>query len=113
MTVPTPNEWHQTDKAKALLAEADAAGIMADRLRGFGWRGDDLRDRILDIDLELDDLRDEAVKAFANGLTSDRESDEWFDAEREADNEAPTVGQALKDARRAGAGIEWLQVRGA
>ena len=105
---PVPNEWHQSEEAKKILAEFDAASIMADRFRGYGWDTESLGHHCTDLELKLDDLRDAAIKAFAAAADSDRESDAWFDAEREGELDAPTVAHAIGQARRANVGSTFL-----
>lgn len=110
----TPTDWHTSDKAKALLAEADAAVTMSDVLTGFGWdaAAEAAQDRHTDLMIELDNLRRAAVNAFACDTVAKVESDEWFDAESEADSEAMSVADAFAAARKARVGSAWLEERG-
>lgn len=107
-----PNCWHETPEAKALLEKVDAFERLSDHwadvpeaARGFG-------DAAQEAENELDALRYDAVDAAANAQSSVRDSDEWRDAWEEADSDAPPVEQAMREARRAHAGDEFLTARG-
>lgn len=96
------SDWAESDKAKALLGELDAAERASDCYAGWGW-SDVSRSfgaRCDEIESELDDLRSEAVNAFADAASEDRASDAWLDAWEESDNEAESVKDACQRARR-------------
>lgn len=97
----TPRDWHESDEAKRLLAEMDAAERQSDRYSGFGWdavaRAFNYQAR--ELEGELDDLRAEAIGQFADAA-GPQESNAWYDAWDEADSEAETVDRAAARARR-------------
>lgn len=98
----TPRDWDESDEARRLLAELDAAERWSDRYSGLGWSNvcEALAERCGEIESELDELRDATLRAFADTASDDRDSDAWFEAWDEADCEAVTVKQAAEAARR-------------
>lgn len=101
MVTATPRDWENSERALELLTELDAVERESDFCSGQGW-SDAARahcDRAQEIEFELDQLRSEAVDAYA-GTFGERESDPWWDATEEADGEATTVKAACDFARR-------------
>lgn len=95
-------DWTETPEAKELLAELDAAERSSDCYSGWGWSNvsRSFAERCDEIELELNDLRSDAVNALADAASDDRDSDAWLDAWEEADNDAEGVSDACQRARR-------------
>lgn len=92
-------DWHETERARELLAELDACERSSDHWYGKGGIARAFSERCEEIESELDDLRSESVIAFANAVSPDRTSDAWLDAEEDADSEAVPVAWACQQAR--------------
>jgi GNAT superfamily N-acetyltransferase len=109
MSAPCPNEWHESDKAQQLLRELDAAERMADRWYRWSDVSRAFGERAADIESELDNLRQDSIAAFANASGFSIYSEGWWEADDEAEAEAPTVAQVMADARRMRLGDQLLQ----
>jgi hypothetical protein len=109
MSAPCPNEWHESDKALQLLRELDAAERMADRWNRWADVSRAFGERAADIEEELDNLRRDSITAFANASGFAIYSEGWWEANEEADAEAPTVEQVMKQARAHRMGDQLLQ----
>ena len=102
--------WEQSEQAKELLAKADAMITLSDR-----WCGEvpdaakAFSEAVEEAEDALDDLRRNAVNAYADACSNDRDSDEWIEAECEAENIADTVKECVRRACRTHAGDEYLR----
>jgi hypothetical protein len=96
----TALDWAETEAALALLAELDACERSSDHWYGKGEIARAFTERCQEIESELDDLRSEAVNAFADASGHERWTELWDEAWAEADAEAETVSSACQCARR-------------
>ena len=108
---PCALSWWQSDKARDLLGQLDAAERYSDHFSGMpGWYSiaDECANRAKDIEGELDNLRTECIRDFADAA-GERHSDEFLDAWEIGDSEALTVEAACQQARRLGWGASVLK----
>jgi hypothetical protein len=103
------DNWHTTPEAQALLAKIDAYERQSDH-----WYGEcrlvagAFLDAVNELKSQIEDMRDRAVEAAADTY-GDRRDDEWHEAWAIADDDAPTVAEAIQSARRTHAGDSYLE----
>lgn len=113
LPVITANGWHESPAAKALLEKHDAFVRCSDH-----WSGEAsevakaFSDAATDIELQLDDLRSNAVTAVADATGAEEGSDPWWESWDEADEDAPPVPQAIRQAHRMRVGERYLERMG-
>lgn len=96
------SDWTETEEARQLLAELDAAERASDLYCGWGWSevARSFTERAQEIEGELDDLRRAAVNEIANASGFPFDTVAWSDSWDEADDEAESVEAACQRARR-------------
>jgi len=102
--------WQETDAAKSLLRKIDAFEHYSDQF--IGWCPEAARgfaEAAQAAESELDDLRRKSVNAVADDLSKDRKSEGWLDAWAEADDDAPSLEDVIRQARRTRAGDAYLE----
>jgi hypothetical protein len=101
VSVASVPEWWESEEARNLLAEHDAAVRLSDHFVGLGW--DDAAkgcsERASEIEQRLDELRDAAVNDGPPKFNSDWTDQQWDDWS-DRDNFVDSVGVAVQRAHR-------------
>lgn len=109
-----PRTWQVMPRARRILAELDHLERRMDEARGLAW------DWIVeagskqhcDLRCDLDGLRSQALDDFAESA-GPKHSEAWDEAHNEADDEAMSVEDALKQARKLKLGPNLFQMEAA
>ncbi len=99
-------DWQEKPDATRFLAELDAAERSSDAYSGRGWDGvaESFASHASECEMELEQLRSDALDALADATGASRDTDDWHDARDAADDAEMAVKEAIRRARRDHAG---------